>query len=295
MKRKIYRSGLLLAALSALSFSSLGIFASKLYAEGFSVQQTLAWRFSLASLILWTLVLLRSRLSRPSAPKPPLLRIAAIALIGFTPQAGLYFVAVRLLAPGITSMILYLYPAFVLVLAAILFRRSPSRRQLLALGASLLGCAIIFYQPGQYPLLGLVVAVSVALTYAMYLLWCEKALAGMDSLYSTAFIMSVAAIVYWLWVFAGGGGVQFPVNAKTWAFVAGIAVFSTVIPITALFEALKRINASETSLVSTIEPLATVFLSAAFLGETLNPIQLTGGAFIIAGVFILRLPSLPRR
>jgi drug/metabolite transporter (DMT)-like permease len=295
MTRKASSSGLALAAVSALSFSSLGIFATKLYAEGLSIQQTLAWRFTLASLILWAMVLVRSRFSTQAAHRPPFWKITAIALIGFTPQAGLYFIAVRLLAPGIASMILYLYPAFVLVLAALLFRRSPTRRQVLALCASLAGCAIIFYQPGKYPIIGLLVAVTVALTYAAYLLWCEKALAGVDSLYSTAFIMSAAAIVYWIWVLAGGGEFHVPGSLKVWALVAGIAVFSTVIPITTLFEALKRIDASETSLVSTIEPLSTAMLSAVFLGETLSPVHMVGGVFIIAGVVILRLPSRSRR
>ncbi len=292
---KASRSGLALAAVSALSFSTLGIFASKLYAEGLSIQQTLAWRFSIASMILWTMLLIRKSSSRFVAPRPRFPKILAIALIGFTPQAGLYFIAVRLLDPGMASMILYLYPGFVLVLAALILHRKPSRRQILALAASLSGCAIIFYQPGRYPLAGLLVAVAVALTYAGYLLWCEKALAGVDSLFSTAFIMSTAAMVYWIWVIAGGGGVVVPVRGPVWLYIAGIAVFSTVIPIMTLFEAMKRIGASETSLVSTIEPLATVALSALFLGQTLRPLHMAGGIFIIAGVVILRLPSLSRR
>jgi len=192
-------------------------------------------------------------------------------------------------------MILYLYPGFVLILAALILHRKPSRRQILALAASLSGCAIIFYQPGRYPLAGLLVAVAVALSYAGYLLWCEKALAGVDSLFSTAFIMSTAATVYWIWVVAGGGGVVVPARVTVWLYIAGIAVFSTVIPIMTLFEAMKRIGASETSLVSTMEPLATVALSALFLGQTLRPLHMAGGLFIITGVVILRLPSLSRR
>lgn len=295
LAKQVSRAGLVLAAISALSFSTLGIFASKLYSEGLSIQQTLAWRFSIASMILWAMLIIRKGSSRQISPRPSFLKIMTIALVGFTPQAGLYFIAVRLLAPGMASMILYLYPGFVLVIAAIFLHRKPSRRQLLALAASLCGCAIIFYQPGKYPLAGLMVAVAVAFTYAIYLIWCEKALAGMDSLYSTAFIMSTAAVVYWIWVIAYGGQVVVPATASAWVYIAGIAVFSTVIPIMSLFEAMKRIGASETSLISTIEPLATVTLSALFLGETLSPLHLAGGAFIIAGVIILRLPSLSLR
>ncbi|MCE1206621.1 MAG: hypothetical protein LWX00_04370, partial [Spirochaetia bacterium] len=41
--------GVLLSVVSALCFSTLGIFATALYSMGFSVQQALAWRFTLSS------------------------------------------------------------------------------------------------------------------------------------------------------------------------------------------------------------------------------------------------------
>jgi len=47
----IAQSGFVMALISAVSFSTLGIFAKMLYADGFSVTSALAWRFVLASLL----------------------------------------------------------------------------------------------------------------------------------------------------------------------------------------------------------------------------------------------------
>jgi len=63
----IVQGGFVMALISALSFSTLGIFAKMLYADGFSVTSALAWRFVLASLLLWAVVYVRRQYRRRSA------------------------------------------------------------------------------------------------------------------------------------------------------------------------------------------------------------------------------------
>jgi len=51
--------GFIAAMISAISFSTLGIFAELLYSHGFSVLCVLAWRFLVAALFLWLVVYIR--------------------------------------------------------------------------------------------------------------------------------------------------------------------------------------------------------------------------------------------
>lgn len=212
-----------------------------------------------------------------------------LALFGFTPQAGLYFVTVKILAPGITSLLLYLYPAFVLVLSGIFFRRKPTRGQMIALALSFLGCLVTFFQPGNYPVEGLLLGVLTALSYGAYLVFGEKVLASFDSLFSTAVIMTVAAVVYWGWLLVARLPVQVPSSADGWLLVVLIALVATVVPITMLFTAMRRIGAANTSLISTIEPVSTVLLSLLVLGEQLTANRIVGGILILGGIVALRL------
>ena len=53
---------------------------------------------------------------------------------------------------------------------------------------------------------------------------------------------------------------------------------------TTLFGAMRAIGAADASLVSTVEPVLTVALSAAVLGERLGPAQALGGSLILAAV-----------
>jgi len=294
--------GVGLALLSALGFSTLGVFAATLYAAGFSVPQTLAWRFTVASAFLWAAIAGRGALrrndssararatseARPADHRRRFAHLLLLALFGFTPQAGLFFLTVKLLAPGITSLLLYLYPAFVLLFAAIFMRKAPSRGQLAALVLSFLGCLVTFFAPGAYPLGGLLLGVLVAVSYGAYLVAGERILAGYDPIFATAVIMTVACVVYWGIVAISGIPVRAPGNLAEWAGVACIALIATVLPITTLFEAIKRLGAADVSLVSTIEPVCTVLLSAALLGERLTANRIAGGLLIVGGVVALQ-------
>jgi drug/metabolite transporter (DMT)-like permease len=54
----------------------------------------------------------------------------------------------------------------------------------------------------------------------------------------------------------------------------------------AMYAATARIGAAQTALVDTLEPVSAVILAAIFLGERLEPVQMLGGAIVLAGVVI---------
>jgi drug/metabolite transporter (DMT)-like permease len=273
--------GVALALVSATGFSTLGLFARLVYGEGFSVLSTLAWRFTFATVFLWILVLA----GRRPLPKP-LWPVLLLGLLGFAPQAGLYFLTLSYLEPGITSLLLYTYPSFVLILAFVLWRKKPNKVQLLALLLSLAGCVVAFWKRGSYPAIGIFLGVTVGLTYAAYLTAGERVLKGLDSIAATALVMSVAALVYWAAVLATGEA-RLPTSLRAIVGISGLSILATVIPITTLFASMGRIGAADASLVSTLEPVLTVALSALIIGERLGAPQLAGGALILAAVVTL--------
>jgi drug/metabolite transporter (DMT)-like permease len=273
--------GVALALVSATGFSTLGLFARLVYGEGFSVLSTLAWRFTFATVFLWILVLA----GRRPLPKP-LWPVLLLGLLGFAPQAGLYFLTLSYLEPGITSLLLYTYPSFVLIFAFVLWRKKPNKVQLLALLLSLAGCVVAFWKRGSYPAIGIFLGVTVGLTYAAYLTAGERVLKGLDSIAATALVMSVAALVYWAAVLATGEA-RLPTSLRAIVGISGLSILATVIPITTLFASMGRIGAADASLVSTLEPVLTVALSALIIGERLGAPQLAGGALILAAVVTL--------
>lgn len=281
--------GVALAVVSAVTFSTLGLFAKLAYSQGMAPAQALAWRFSLAAVILWAIVLGRGGQRRPAREYRNAL---LLGVLGFSPQAGLYFVAVKFLDPGIASLLLYLYPAFVVGLSLLFLKRRPRRAQLAALVASGIGCVLTLWTRGDYPAIGYAFGLAVALSYAGYLVAGERVLATLDPVFATTNVMSAAAVVYWVITLASGA-FFLPSTPLAIAGVVGIATIGSVIPIITLFASIRLIGSADASLVSTIEPLCTVLLSSLLLGERFTGLQLAGGALILAGVVILNVR--PRR
>src|SRR6266404_4745514 len=54
-----------------------------------------------------------------------------------------------------------------------------------------------------------------------------------------------------------------------------------------LFAGLERVGPTRAAVLSTVEPVCTVLLAAALLGETIAPSQLVGGALILTTVVLL--------
>lgn len=276
--------GVLLALLSASCFSTLGLFAKLIYSEGFSTPQALAWRFTGAAVILWGWVLVKDRRFPSFRENFPVL---VLGILGFAPQAGLYFATLRFLDPGITSLLLYLYPSFVVLFSAVFLKRIPTRAQIGALGLSLVGCVVTFFRAGRYPAVGIALGVLVAVTYGAYLVVGERVLKDRSPVRSTAFLITGAACVYWLLV-GITGSFKAPREPLSCLGLVGVSLVATVLPIVTLFASMQRIGASNASLISTVEPLVTILLSAFILGERLGPAQLTGGALIVGAVVLIQ-------
>jgi len=277
--------GVALAVVSAVSFSTLGLFAKLAYSQGMAPAQALAWRFTIAAIGLWAMLLAKGGQRRPARDYHSAL---LLGVFGFSPQAGLYFLAVRYLDPGLASLLLYLYPAFVVAMSFAFLRRKPRATQLLALLASSAGCVLTLWTRGSYPVLGFVFGLAVAVSYAAYLVAGERVMSRLDPVFATTNVMTAAAVVYWI-VTLASGSFFLPTTAASIAGVVGIAVIGSIIPIVTLFASIRIIGSSDASLVSTIEPLFTVALSAMLLGERLSGLQLAGGALILTGVVILNV------
>jgi drug/metabolite transporter (DMT)-like permease len=80
------------------------------------------------------------------------------------------------------------------------------------------------------------------------------------------------------------------IPAEAWPGLIGVGVVATFIAIQTFYAGTRLIGAARASLVSTFEPIWTISLAAILFGQSLAPIQLVGGVFIIVGVIIAQAP-----
>ena len=291
------RAGIAAVAASALCFGSMAIMARVAYASGVDRTTLLALRFSIAAVVMFAV----AGSAGVTWPRGRTLAVlVAMGAIGYAGQAFSFFTALTLAPAGLVALLLYLHPALVAILSALLRHESLSRRKVVALVVALAGMVLTVLptladaarvaHPGIVR--GIAFGVAAAAIYAGYIVVGARVGRRTAPLPMAAIVIGSAAVLFA--AVAAAAGPRWPATAAGWLAVLGIALVSTVAAITLFFAGLERIGPTQASTLSTIEPLFTVLLAAVLLGETITPPAICSGALILAAVLLLARAPLRR-
>ncbi len=167
------RVGMACAAASALLFAAKAIVAKLTYRYGVPVETVVVLRLALAAPVMaalaWHAGRGRERLARADHA-----RIAALGVAGLYASTYLDFAGLAHVTAAFERLVLFLNPTFVLLLAAVVLRRPPTRRQWAAVAVAYAGVGVVFAHEiarggsGDVRTGGALVLAS-ALIYAVYL------------------------------------------------------------------------------------------------------------------------------
>ncbi len=273
--------GIVFIVISATSFGSLAIFGRFAEANGIDIFTLLFLRFALAGILIGGLLILRRE---PLPSGSLLLRLIGMGAIGYVGQSFSYLTAIQYASAGLVALLLYLYPVFVALLSSLFLHEKITLPKALALALALVGTALtVNPEGGQLP--GILLAICAAVIYSIYIIVGAGVMQKVSALQSSTVIFASAGIVYAVLTFANGP--RFPTSANGWAIIAGTVLIATVIPVITFLAGLKRIGATNASMLSTLEPVVTVLLAASLLQDLVQPVALLGGSLILAAVILL--------
>lgn len=277
-------TGVALALLSATSFGVMPVLTKVVYDDGAAPYGVLAVRFTMAAAVLLALAALRGdRLPRGRVA----VRLLLLGGVGYALQALCYFGALERVSASLTSLLLYFYPALVVLLTAMLMRRQPAPTAVACVVVATCGTALTVgpLQSGQT--VGVLLGLGAAAVYSVYIVVSARVVAdvGCGHLATSGVVMVGAAVVFD--VLAGTTRAALPRGGTGWVALVGVALIGTVVAVAAFFAALERLGPADTSVISTAEPVVSVGVAAAFLGERLGPVQALGGVLVLAAVVTL--------
>lgn len=275
-------AGILCVALSAVAFGALPIFIKGAYASGAETVAVLALRFTLAALLMSSLMLLRRQ---PWPRGRNLLILIAMGGIGYVGQSFCFFSALNHASAGLVSLLLYLYPALVTLFAALLLNQPLSRTKAMAVAAALAGTALIVGGDASGSLAGVLLGIGAAVIYSVYILVGSRLMQAEGALPAATVVMLSAGAVFT--ALAVCTQPALPAGGAGWAAVVAIALVSTVIAMVCFFAGLARLGAADAATISTLEPLVTVLLASLLLGEKLTLATVAGGGIILAALVVL--------
>jgi len=296
-------SGLWLALASAAAFGSSGPFAKSLLEAGWSPAAAVTARIVVAALVLLApaLVLLRGRWH--------LLRRNAWLLLGYGVVAVAavqlaFFTAVTTLSVGVALLLEYLGVVLVVLWLWARHGQRPRRWTVVGIVLAVIGLVLVLDVLGGMRVdgAGVLWALGAAVGLAAYFVLSARADTGLPPLVVAAggLVVGGAALVL-----AGLVGLV-PMTAGTadvelagrtlpwWVPVAGLSLVAAAFAYASGVSATRRLGSRVASFVGLTEVLFSLLFSWLLLDELPLPVQLLGGAFVVAGVVAVRYDELTR-
>ncbi|QWV95562.1 DMT family transporter [Geomonas oryzisoli] len=272
---------------SAAGFATLGILIKSAFAGGANISTVLSGRFLLAAIFLFAILRARGvncRLERKTA-----FQLILMGAVGYDGMSGLYANAIHYLPASLTSMLLYAYPALVTVLALIIGEErfnAPKGIALVVCSVGLVSLLGASFEGAR--LAGVLSGLGAAVIYSCYIIIGNRILKNIDPMVTSLWVCGAAGLASLCYGLIRGELVL-DITPAGWLSIVGIAIFPTIFGVMGFFAGLRLIGATNASIISMLEPLITVLLSALLLGERITPLQGFGGAVLLFGGLILQL------
>ena len=182
----------------------------------------------------------------------------------------------------------YLEPTIVILLSPVLFQERLTRRRLLCAFVSLLGMVLVsgVLEGGTAPqdLKGILYALGAACFYALVVIINKKTGECDPWEKSIVQLLSAAAVLVPYLLVRN----EIPVihNGQELVLVLIIGLVHTGLAYALYFSSLPHLPAQTISLLSYIDPVTALFVSALFLGESLRPLAMLGAVMILGAAVL---------
>ena len=292
--------GAALVIASAMAFSAKAIFVKLAYSDappGFQAPDPvtlLTMRMGLALPLFAMIAWWSSRRAENSLALRDWTVLIVIGLMGYYGASLLDFWGLMYISAALERLILFLNPTLVVLISVAAVGYRIVGRDIFALAISYAGIALVFVHdltinPDKVLLGGGLVLLS-AILYAGYLVGAGQMIKRVGAIRFAAYasIISTGAISLHFLV---THEVQLLMHqsARVWTLTAWMAVVSTVLPVVMMAAGMRRVGSSNAAMMSSIGPIATIFMGHIFLGEAITAIQLVGAALVLIGVLAISL------
>ena len=282
-----------LALVAASLWATLGLFYTGLETYGLPRLTIVFYRAAVAAVVLF-MVLGWGRRDWLKLERRDWPLFLAFGLAGVAAFYVVYIYAIALTGMGMAAVLMYTAPAWVTLLSVLLFNERLGGLKGVAVLLACGGCALVgrVYDLAsvRLNLLGVLAGLGAGLTYGLYTLFSKVAQDRYTAWTTLAYALGVGALFMLpLQSLADLARAATTPPILFWLLMLGLV--PTLGGGVAFNAALRRIPASNASIVATLEPAIATLLGWLFLDERLEILQLLGAGLILAAVVILQLES----
>lgn len=283
-----------LAFAGAALFSTKGVFIKLAFAQGVSVEATLALRMMMALpiyLVILAVLLLRNAKLRRLMTPGRLAGAMSVGALGYYLSSYLDFAGLAFVSAQYERLVLFTYPFFVLLFGVWFFGDRMNWKLVPAMLVSYSGLMVIFawnlsVQPDGL-VIGTLLVLGSALTFAFYQHLAKRQMLVLGTMLFTCVGMSTAAVLAISQSFiVDGPNTYASFTPNIWAIGLTLGIFGTVLPSFLLNGGIARIGARATSSTASFGPVVTIVLAVFVLGEAFTWIHALGTALVLLGSWL---------
>lgn len=288
--------GTMMTLAAGLAWGISGISGQYLMSHGVHVNLLTSLRLLITGIFLLSLARSKQKEHLVAAWKQPkfLKQVLLFSIFGLVLNQYAFLRAIHLTNAGTATFLQYMAPILILSIVCILNRQRPTSFEIIAIAMAILGTYMIATHGKLGSLAitpkGLMWGLGSAITYSIYILLPVKLIHEWGSTIVIGSGMFIGGILFSLVTKAW----QYPLQINVMSILAyiGIIGIGTIFAYTFFLKGVSIVGAVKGSLLASVEPVSSVFLTVLVLGEIFYPIDLLGMLFIFLAVTLISYKDL---
>lgn len=254
-------------------------------------------RTSFSLLVLLPMLVGRRGWQRIHLPAPDLIQCLVLGMLGVAASNYFYYVAIQRTSVAIAIILQYTAPVWVLLYVVARRQQKLSLQKVAAVAVAIAGIALTIGivgansgAPLRLDSYGLIAALLASFSFAFYNVGGHRILARYDRWRVLVWTL-ISAAVFWIIVNPPWKIVAAHYTPAQWAFLFVFSIISVLGSFSLYFLGLQYLEPTRAIIVSCLEPVFSILLAAALLGESVRPIQTLGIVLVLSAIVIVQLPG----
>ncbi|MGA8429585.1 MAG: EamA family transporter [Candidatus Sulfotelmatobacter sp.] len=257
-------------------------------------------RAGFSFLFLLPILLMARGWQRIKLPRADLIQCVLLGTLGVAVSNYFYYVAIQRTNVAIAIIVQYTAPVWVLLYVVARGQQKLSLQKVIAVVLAVAGIVLVIGIIGgktgtqlRLDSYGFIAALLASFSFAFYNVGGHSVLARHDRWLVLLWTL-ISASACWLFLNPPWKVVAAHYAAAEWIFLFIFSMLSVLGPFSLYFHGLQYLEPTRAIIASCLEPVFSILLAAAFLGELLRPIQTLGIVLVLAAIVIVQRPAIER-
>ncbi len=227
--------------------------------------------------------------------------IIILSALNFMLSNALSTWGVKYISAGLGSIIGAIFPLWIVIIGLFTIKTKMKWEAIAGLSIGFAGICVIFYEhlhdfiKPEFQL-GILLSLASTWSWAFGTIYTKKHAAHFNPYFGLGLQMLISGLVLVSGSFAAGKAVSFTeIPWQSWASIAYLVLFGSVIAFIAYLYALQNLSTEQASLYAYINPIVAVLLGALIFGEVLSGYIIIGVLITLTGVYLVNKASVKIR